>query len=57
MSKDGVLNATTFDHYFGESNHDFIWWEILKEGEEISKDVMDHNAQNQSPYHTDICGE
>ncbi len=55
MSDDGVLNATTFDHYYGESEHDFIRWKILKEGEEISEDViMDHDTWNQSPYHREI---
>ncbi len=42
MSDDGVLDATTFDHYWGEGDNDFIRWEILKEGEEISEDVMKH---------------
>ena len=40
MSEDGVLDATTFDHYWGEGDEDFVQWEILKEGEEISEDVM-----------------
>jgi hypothetical protein len=52
MSEDGVLDATTFDHYWGEGEEDYVRWEILKEGEEISSDVMSHPST--SPYSTKI---
>ena len=53
MSDDGVLDATTFDHYYGEGENDFIRWDILKEGEEIVDDVMQH-PPNTSPFKIDI---
>ena len=54
MSDEGVLHATTFDHYYGESNEDFIRWDILKEGEEISEDVMEHDTRDRSPFNNEI---
>ena len=39
---DWVKEATVFDHYYGEKDEDFIRWTILKEGEEITHDVMQH---------------
>jgi hypothetical protein len=53
MSNDGVLAATTFAHYYGEGENDFIRWEILKEGDEIVDDVMQHPAAA-SPFAIDI---
>ena len=50
MSDDGVLEATTFDHYHGEGNGDFIWWDILKDGGEIVVDAMKHNNEDESPF-------
>ena len=40
MSNDGVLEATSSDHYYGEGEHDFIRWEILKEGGDVVEDVI-----------------
>jgi len=53
MSNDGVLAATTFDHYYREGENDFIWWEILKEGDKIVDDVMQH-PDAASPFAIDI---
>jgi len=53
MSDEGVLEATSFDHYYGEGASDVIHWEILKEGEEIVEDVMQHPATAQ-PFAIDI---
>ena len=54
MSDEGVLAATTFDHYYGESASDFIKWTILKDGDEISEDVMEHPSQETSPFSVEI---
>ena len=53
MSDEGVLDATYFDHYYGEGEKDFIRWEILKEGDEIVEDVMQHPTA-ESPFAIDI---
>ena len=53
MSDESVLAATTFNHYYGEDDNDFIQWTILQEGEEIVDDVMIHE-ENKSPYKIDI---
>ena len=54
MDDDGVKNATTFHHFHGEGKNDYIEWTILKEGEEILTDVMQHQPQDGSPFLTDI---
>ena len=54
MSDDGVLEATTFDHYYGEDDGDFVRWEILKDGEEIAVDAMEHKHEDESPFSIDI---
>ena len=53
MSDDGVLEATTFDHYYGEGDGDFIQWDILNDGEEIVVDAMEHH-EDESPFSIDI---
>ena len=53
MSDEGVLDATFFDHYYGEGENDYIRWEILKEGDEIVEDVMQHPTA-ESPFAIDI---
>jgi hypothetical protein len=55
LSNDAVLAATTFHHYHGEGDNDFIEWTILREGEEIVEDVMQHD--NTSPFSIDIPWE
>jgi hypothetical protein len=42
MSDNGVLHSDTFDHYYGEGNNQYIHWVILKDGNEITKDIMEH---------------
>ena len=54
MDDDGIKTATTFHHFHGEGENDYIEWTILKEGEEISTDVMQHQPQDGSPFSTDI---
>jgi hypothetical protein len=54
MSYDSVLETTAFDHYYGECNGDFVWWEILKDGEEIVVDAMEHKNEDESPFSIDI---
>lgn len=54
MSDDGVLEATTFNHYYGEGDNEYIEWTILKDGEEISEDIMQHPQQSSSPFNVDI---
>jgi hypothetical protein len=54
MSDNGVREATTFDHFYGEGDGDFIRWEILKDGEEILVDAMEHSKQDESPYSIQI---
>ena len=48
-----VKEATVFDHYYGEADDDFIRWTILKEGEEITNDVMQHQDK-MDPFLIDI---
>ena len=55
LSNNAVLAATTFHHYHGEGDNNFIEWTILREGEEIVEDVMQHN--NTSPFSIDIPWE
>ena len=50
MSDEGVLDATTFDHYYGKGDGDFIEWTILADGEEISNNVMGHCPQDTFPF-------
>lgn len=55
MSDEGALAATTFDHYYGEGDNEYIRWTILKDGEEISEDVMTHpSEENITPFNVDI---
>ena len=54
MSDDGIVNANTFRHYHGEGDDDFIEWTILKDGEEITTDVMQHKPQDGSPFSKEI---
>ena len=44
-----VKEATVFDHYHGEKADEFIRCTILKEGEEITYDVMQH-PDKQDPF-------
>ncbi len=37
-----MKEATVFAHYYGEKDDEFIRWTILKEGGEITNDVMQH---------------
>lgn len=53
MSDDLVLDATTFNHFYGEGNADFIPWTILEEGKEIVQDVMQHPTTS-SVFNIDI---
>ena len=53
MSDQAVLDATTYDHYYGEGDGDYIRWDILKEGEEITEDVMIHETDT-SPFTVNI---
>ena len=50
MDDVAVNNATTFHHFYGEGNDDYIEWTILKEGEEITTDIMQHRPQDASPF-------
>jgi hypothetical protein len=52
MSDDGVLHSETFDHYHGEGDDEYIRWEILKDGNEITEDIMEHDSD--SPFRIDI---
>ena len=54
MSDDGIVNASTFKHFHGEGDSDYIEWTILNEGEEITSDVMQHRPQEGSPFATEI---
>lgn len=54
MDDVAVKNATTFHHFYGEGNDDYIEWTILKEGEEITTDIMQHRPQDASPFSKDI---
>ena len=54
LSDDGVLEATTFNHYYGEADDQFIKWDILQEGEEITQDAMQHSVGDTSPFIIDI---
>ena len=46
MSNDGVVNENTFKHFHGEGDSDYIEWTVLKEGKEITTDVMQHKPQD-----------
>ena len=52
MSDGGVLHSETFDHYHGKGDDEFICWEILKDGNEITDDIMEHDSD--SPFRIDI---
>jgi hypothetical protein len=52
MSDDGVLQSEKFDHYRGVGDNEFICWKFLKEGNEITDDIMEHNSD--SPFRIDI---
>jgi len=54
MSDEGVLAATSFNHYHGEGDDEFIQWTILMEGTEISEDVMKHPPKDTSPFNVNI---
>ena len=54
MSDAGVVSATSFNHFYGEGDGDFIEWTILKDGEEITTDVMQHKPQDGSPFGSEI---
>ena len=54
MSNESIVNANTFRHFHGDGDGDFIEWTILKEGEEITTDVMQHEPQDGSPFSTEI---
>ena len=54
MSDEGVVNATSFRHFHGEGDNDYIEWRILKEGEEITNDVMQHKPHEVSPFVKEI---
>ena len=54
LSDDGVLQATSFNHYYGEGDAMFIKWDILQEGEEITQDAMQHSVADTSPFLVDI---
>ena len=54
MSDDGIVNATTFNHFHGEGDSDYIEWTILKDGKEITTDIMQHQPQDGSPFETEI---
>ena len=54
MSDEGVLAATSFNHYYGECDNDFIQWTILMEGSEISEDVMKHPPKDTSPFKANL---
>ena len=53
MTDDEVKAAVNFNHFYGEGSNDFISWEILKDGDEITKDVMQHPDQT-DPFCIDI---
>ena len=52
MGDGGVLRSETFDHYHGKGDDEFICWEILKDGNEITDDIMEHDSD--SPFRIDI---
>lgn len=54
MSDDSSVNATTFNHFHGEGDSNYIEWTILKEGEEITMDIMQHQPQDGSLFATEI---
>ena len=54
MSDEGVRAATSFNHYYGECDNDFIEWTILMEGSEISEDVMKHSPKDTSPFKANL---
>jgi hypothetical protein len=54
MRDDGVLQAKTFDHYYGDKDADYIRWDILEDREEITKDVMKHDVGASSSFKINI---
>jgi hypothetical protein len=52
MSDNGVLHSDTFDHYYGEGNDQYIRWETLKDANEITEDIMEHDSD--SPFRIDL---
>jgi len=48
------VNANTFLHFHGEDDSDYIEWTILRDGEEITTDCMQHTPQDASPFSTEI---
>ena len=53
MDDDDVRGATSFDHFHGEGDGDFIRWDILRVGEEITVDVMQH-PDDKNPFLVNI---
>jgi hypothetical protein len=42
MTNDEVKAAVNFNHFYGEGSNDFISWEIMKDRDKITEDVMQH---------------
>ena len=49
-----MLEAKSFNHYYGEGDDDNIKWDILQPGEEITQDSMQHSVDDTSPFKVHI---
>ena len=50
QSDEEIKAATSYKHYYGEKNSEYIQWTILKDGEEIVEDVMQPPPADATPY-------
>jgi hypothetical protein len=45
-----IATATSYKHFYGEGDDQYIEWTILKEGEEVVEDVMKPPPETNTPF-------
>ena len=50
QTDDDIKCATSYKHYYGEKDNEYIEWTILKDGEEIVEDVMLAPPPSATPF-------
>ena len=50
QSDEAIKTATSYKHYYGEKNTEYIEWTILKDGEEIVEDIMQPPPRYATPF-------
>ena len=50
QTDDNIKVATLYKHYYGEKDSEYIEWTILKDSEDIVKDVMQAPPMDATPF-------